>query len=118
NDSIIALPSGLLLMAPTASPSSLTLPYVPFSMKRISPPPHAMRVGFEPNQQGHAAEQLHASSSWPVIFQAVFGASAKTMPRAAPGRAQTATSVTMRDSRMTASFGPDYRVREPARTPA
>src|SRR6266581_7434719 len=41
-------------------------------MNRNWPPPQAIRVGFDPNQQGHAALQEQASSSWPTIFQAAF----------------------------------------------
>src|SRR5580765_3902370 len=78
-------------------------------MKRIWPPPHAMRVGFEPNQHGHAAEQLHASSSCPTIFHGAFGASAVAgvtrTPKTPPPTAQTATSPTMNDFRMVTSFG-------------
>src|SRR2546425_64465 len=55
-----------------------------------------MCVGLEPNQQGQAALQEHASSSWPTIFQgvlagAVFMASAAWTPRAAPARATATT---------------------------
>src|SRR5439155_6153742 len=64
-------------------------------MKMNCPPPQVMRVGFEPNQQGQAALNEHASSSWPTIFQGVFGASvlvasAARATRAAPARAITA----------------------------
>src|ERR1700681_4484664 len=47
-------------------------------MKRTWPPPHIIFVGLESNQQGQAASQEQASSSWPVIFHGVlsFGASA------------------------------------------
>src|SRR2546425_5697586 len=60
-------------------------------MKMNCPPPQVMRVGFEPNQQGQAALHEHASSSWPTIFQGLFGvsvlgASAARATRAAPAR--------------------------------
>src|SRR5512141_2727496 len=40
-------------------------------MKSTNPPLQFIFVGFEPNQQGHAASQEHASSSCPDIFQGV-----------------------------------------------
>src|SRR5258706_5160764 len=76
NDSIMLFPSGLSTILPIASPSSETLPNVPFSMKMNCPPPQVMRVGFEPNQQGQAALHEHASSSWPTIFHGVAAARA------------------------------------------
>src|SRR6266571_8560195 len=60
----------------TASPSSGTFPYIPFSMKMVSPPPHVLCVGFEFHQQGQAAAHEQASSSSPEIFQAFFSAAA------------------------------------------
>src|SRR5207245_7741849 len=57
-------------------------------MNRTWPPPHVMRVGFEPNQQGQAALHEQASSSWPTILQEVFGdagfcaSTASTIPAA------------------------------------
>src|SRR6267154_115886 len=36
-------------------------------MNTICPPPQVILVGFEPNQQGQAALQVQASSSWPTI---------------------------------------------------
>src|SRR5437867_9310492 len=41
-------------------------------MKLTWPPLQCDRVGFESNQQGHAALQEHASSMTPETFQEVF----------------------------------------------
>jgi hypothetical protein len=43
-----------------------------------------MRVGFDPNQQGHAFEHVQASSSCPVSFQGVLGGSARVDPSPKP----------------------------------
>src|SRR2546426_11870134 len=76
------------------------------------PPPQVMRVGLEPNQQGQAALQEHASSSWPTIFQGVlagagFVASAAWTLRAAPARA-TATTAWNTDFRIMGGASLEY----------
>src|SRR5207247_7195192 len=60
-------------------------------MKSTCPPLQVILVGLELNQQGHAASQEQASSSWPVIFQGVlsFGSFAA---RREPTRQRPATS--------------------------
>src|SRR5262249_58156552 len=50
-----------------------------------------MWVGFELNQQGHAALHRQASSSWPTIFHGVFSDAAGALS-AAPRAARTAPS--------------------------
>src|SRR5450759_871457 len=45
-------------------------------MKITWPPPQVIFVGFESNQQGQAASQEQASSSWPETFQGAFFSSA------------------------------------------
>ena len=57
-------------------------------MKMAKPPLQFILVGLEPNQQGHAASQEQASSSWPDIFQEVFLSSATT-----PSAVATRTNV-------------------------
>src|SRR6478609_9360482 len=52
-------------------------------MKITCPPPQVIFVGFESNQQGQAASQEHASSSWPVTFQGAFFSSSRAFAAAA-----------------------------------
>src|SRR5439155_8108685 len=97
NEHIMVLPSGLWPKLPTARPSSLTLPYLPFSMNKTWPPPQFICEGSELNQHGQAALQVQASSSWPVIFHGVFLVSA-AVPAVtdASAMAQNAATTTRR----------------------
>src|SRR6266850_1138996 len=51
-------------------------------MNNTCMPPQFIRLGNELNQHGHAALQLHASSSCPVIFHGTFLAAAASPPSA------------------------------------
>src|ERR1700693_6212091 len=58
-------------------------------MKRANPPLQFIFVGLESNQQGQAASQEQASSSWPDIFQEVDLALSPALSSASTGRAAT-----------------------------
>src|SRR5437867_8218043 len=91
-DSIIVVPSGLCPMKAMARPSRGTSPYFPLSMKTTCPPLQFIFVGFESNQQGHAASQEQASSRSPETFHGVFFSSAD-----AAATAPAKTSIRMRN---------------------
>src|SRR5713101_7390926 len=63
-------------------------------MKITWPPPQVIFVGLESNQQGQAASQEHASSSWPETFQGVFFSSARETA------VESATRRARKDSRL------------------
>src|SRR5215468_2413954 len=59
-------------------------------MKRTNPPLQFIFVGFESNQQGHAASQEQASSRSPEIFHGVDLAAGLSSARAGPTANRTA----------------------------
>src|SRR5258706_3162824 len=59
-------------------------------MKITWPPPQVIFVGLESNQQGQAASQEHASSSWPETFQGSFFSSPARAAKAPASRTSTA----------------------------
>src|SRR2546428_9425734 len=59
-------------------------------MKITWPPPQVILVGLESNQQGQAASQEHASSSWPETFQGSFFSSPARAVTAPASRTSTA----------------------------